>query len=64
MTYKEKKLAAELGKCAGKWVALDDHKLIACGDSIQEVKKKAKEKNVAKPRIFAVPDSEATQFFF
>lgn len=54
MTKKDK-LAAELGKCEGKWVAVYDDKLVACGKSLEEVEKKANKANINDPVLFIVP---------
>ncbi len=56
MTKKERKLAKELGNCAGKWVAMDDDHVVACGDSIKDVEEKAKEAEIKEPVIFPLPN--------
>ena len=64
MTQKERKLAKELGKCIGKWVVMDDDNVVACGDSVEEAEKKAKEAHIKKPVIFPLPDVEKGHGYF
>lgn len=64
MTKKEREFAKELGKCAGKWVATFDYRVVACGDDIRKVKEEAEKKNIDNPRIFAVPDPKSGHLFF
>lgn len=52
---KKEKLAEDIGKCLGKWVAEYDGCLIASGDSIEEVKKASEEKGINNPIIWQVP---------
>lgn len=64
MTRKQEKLAKQLSKCAGKYVATYNDEVIACGDSIEEVEKKAAERNVKRPVIFPVPELSPGNNFF
>lgn len=48
--------AKELGKCAGKWVAVKDDHVVACAKTIKELREKTERKNVQNLRIFSVPD--------
>lgn len=61
---KKENFGKQLGKCIGKWVATDDHRVIACGKTIKEVEKKAADAHVEKPVIFQVPDVREGQSFF
>jgi hypothetical protein len=46
---------------AGKWVAIVEDKVIASGDDLKEVYKKAKEKSGKKEPLFAkIPKEEET----
>lgn len=46
---------------SGKWVAIVGDKVIASGDSLKEVYKKAKEKSRGKEPLFAkIPEDEET----
>jgi hypothetical protein len=64
MTIKEKKFANDLAKCAGKYVATRDGKVIACGSSITEVMEKAAKTKGRKPAVFPLPKySEGHNFF-
>jgi len=52
-------------KCAGKYVAVSDHTVIACGRSISEVEKKVAAKKTAKrPVIFPLPKNPEAHNFF
>lgn len=63
-TMKEKKYIQQLKKCAGMYVAEVDHEIIACGNTIAEVQKKALKKNVKNPLIYSVPKATKGHLFF
>jgi hypothetical protein len=64
MTKKESEFIEALRKCVGKWVATDDEKVVACGDTVEEVKKKTKEANIKRPIIFQLPHTREGRLFF
>ena len=64
MTEKELKFAKDLGKCAGMWVATDDDRFVACGNTIKEARQKAHDAEVENPVIFQVPAAEDGHCFF
>ncbi len=57
MATKREQYEQDLIKCAGKYVAVSDHTVIACGRSISEVEKKISKlkKSVKRPIIFPLP---------
>jgi hypothetical protein len=61
---KEEKYIKDLKKCAGKYAAEADGEIIACGDTIAEVQKIARQKKVKKPIIFGVPKATKGHLFF
>ena len=48
-------LSKELEQHKGRWVAVDNKRLIAVGDSVAEVTEKALKKHVTDPLVFRVP---------
>lgn len=65
MTTKDRKLANDLAKCAGKYVATCDGKVIACGSSIEEVVEiVSKKKKGKRSAIFPLPQFSKGHNFF
>jgi len=64
MTTKERKYANDLAKCAGKYVATCDGKVVACGSSIKEVMEEASKKKGKKPTVFPLPQFSKGHNFF
>lgn len=61
---KEEQLARELKKCAGKYVAVKNYKVIGCANSALKAKELAEKKNVKDAAIFSVPDPKLGHHFF
>lgn len=61
---RDKKYEEDLIKCVGKYVAVSNRTVIACGRSIGEVKRAAAKKNVERPVIFPVPKNAGKLSFF
>lgn len=57
-------LTAELKKHKGKWVAVFQDRLVAVGDSPEEVVKLAQEKHVTDPVVYRVPTRPDRLAFF
>ncbi len=57
MATKKEQYEQDLIKCVGKYVAVSDHTVIACGRSISEVERKLSKlkKGVKRPIIFPLP---------
>jgi hypothetical protein len=49
-------LAAELDQYHGRWVAIDEGTVVAFGDSVPDALARARERNVADPLVFYVPE--------
>ena len=45
----------EVEKHAGEWIAIVENKIVAHGESLHEVRKKAKELTGKEPLVFKVP---------
>ena len=48
----------ELGQYAGKWVAIDQARLIAVADTLKELEKKSEVKAAKHPAFYLVPRPE------
>lgn len=54
----EQELLKELKQFENKWVAIVDDKVVADGDSVIEVKRKAEEKGIREFAYYLVPRSD------
>jgi len=57
-------LAAELEGYKGRWVAVDQGRVVSAGDSATEVLARALEHSVTDPLIFRVPEHPGRLNFF
>ncbi len=61
---KEERLSKELKKCAGKYVAVKDYKVIGCANTPEKVKAIAEKKHITNAAIFSVPDPKLGHYLF
>jgi len=59
----EPDLQAELAKYAGRWVATTRTKVVAVGDSPQDVYREARDQGIDIPIVFRVPEAGQSYFF-
>ena len=57
-------LASELERHKGRWVAIFQNRLVATGDSVEEVIRLAQEQHVTDPTVFRVPAHPDRAYLF
>lgn len=59
----EEKLGDVLGQYAGKWVAVEDHQVVASADSLEQLLEQIPEHEVSQVEVFQAAEDSSACFY-